>query len=152
MAMHFTWVGWSMDERKPSTMEVVLEGFGGGDVGWGVEGWLGDEAVSQFVLRDKLMNRAAVMTESCTFFPACFKFAWWQIWSAWAVDMLPRHRSSHSWSKAGLLKIDIGEVLETISDPKIPADRELWGGLAPGSPGGTSWQAARYFLSDRMLA
>lgn len=55
-------------------------------------------------------------------------------------------------ARGGLLKIDIGVVLETISDPKIPAERVLGGGLAPSSPGGTSWLAARYFLSDRMLA
>lgn len=53
----------------------------------------------------------------------------------------------------GLLKIDIGEVLDTISDPNIPAESVLLGaGVVPSSPGGTKWHAARYFLSDRMLA
>lgn len=58
------------------------------------------------------------------------------------------------WSTAlGLLKIDIGEVLDTISDPNIPAESELLGAaVVPSSPGGTKWHAARYFLSDRMLA
>lgn len=58
------------------------------------------------------------------------------------------------WSTAlGLLKIDIGEVLDTISDPNIPAESVLLGAaVVPSSPGGTKWHAARYFLSDRMLA
>lgn len=58
------------------------------------------------------------------------------------------------WSTAlGLLKIDIGEVLDTISDPNIPAESVLLGAaVVPSSPGGTRWHAARYFLSDRMLA
>lgn len=58
------------------------------------------------------------------------------------------------WSTAlGLLKIDIGEVLDTISDPNIPAESVLLGAaVVPSSPGGTKWHAVRYFLSDRMLA
>lgn len=58
------------------------------------------------------------------------------------------------WTAAsGLLKIDIGEVLDTISDPNIPAESVLLGAaVVPSSPGGTKWHAARYFLSDRMLA
>lgn len=57
-----------------------------------------------------------------------------------------------SSTASGLLKIDIGVVLDTISDPNIPADRVLGAEVVPSSPGGTSWHAARYFLSDRMLA
>jgi len=52
----------------------------------------------------------------------------------------------------GLLKREIGEVLDTISDPNIPAERLLWAGVVQSSPGGTRWHAARYFLSERMLA
>lgn len=59
---------------------------------------------------------------------------------------------SPSSTTFGLLKIEIGEVLDTISDPNIPADSVLGGGVVPSSPGGTRWHAARYFLSDRMLA
>jgi len=51
-----------------------------------------------------------------------------------------------------LLKREIGEVLDTISDPNIPAASKLGAGVVPSSPGGTRWHAARYFLSDRMLA
>lgn len=65
---------------------------------------------------------------------------------------MPLLRCSPSSTTLGLLKIDIGEVLDTISDPNIPAESVLGAGVVPSSPGGTKWFAARYFLSDRMLA
>lgn len=65
---------------------------------------------------------------------------------------MPLQQCSPSSTTFGLLKIDIGEVLDTISDPNIPAESVLGAGVVPSSPGGTKWHAARYFLSDRMLA
>lgn len=65
---------------------------------------------------------------------------------------MPLQQYSPSSTTLGLLKIDIGEVLDTISDPNIPAESVLGAGVVPSSPGGTKWHAARYFLSDRMLA
>lgn len=65
---------------------------------------------------------------------------------------MPLLRSSQSSTAQGLLKRDIGEVLDTISDPNIPAESVLGAGVLPSSPDGTKRHAARYFLSDRMLA
>lgn len=69
-----------------------------------------------------------------------------------ARKSMPLLQCSRSSTALGLLKIDIGEVLDTISDPNIPAESVLGAGVVPSSPGGTRWHAARYFLSDRMLA
>lgn len=65
---------------------------------------------------------------------------------------MPLLQCSPSSTTLGLLKIDIGEVLDTISDPNIPAESVLGAGVVPSSPGGTKWHAARYFLSDKILA
>lgn len=67
-------------------------------------------------------------------------------------ELMPLLQCSLSSTASGLLKIEIGEVLDTISDPKIPAESVLGAGVVPSSPGGTKWHAARYFLSDRMQA
>lgn len=67
-------------------------------------------------------------------------------------ELMPLLQCSPSSTALGLLKIEIGEVLDTISDPKIPAESVLGAGVVPSSPGGTKWHAARYFLSDRMPA
>lgn len=132
-----------LDERMLSTMFSKRWHLVGGEMG------------AEPFLNSQQIDKSAAAVKSCIFYLFFFKVQ---------ASNLPGGKlelrwhapdgsaSQHRRSKAGLLKIDIGEVLETISDPKIPADRELWGGLAPGSPGGTSWLAARYFLSERMLA
>lgn len=50
---------------------------------------------------------------------------------------MPLLQCSPSSTALGLLKIDIGEVLDTISDPNIPAESVLGAGVVPSSPGGT---------------
>lgn len=85
---------------------------------------VGEMGAEPFLNSQQIDKSAAAVTESCIcFFSAGFKFAWWQIGTAVACSR--GSASQHRRSKAGLLKIDIGEVLETISDPKIPADKEL---------------------------
>lgn len=82
-----------------------------------VQGWRGGtEPFLNLRPSDKLRNRAAGMSV-VHFHSAGFKFAGMQIGTASACSCCR--------SEGGLLNIDIGEVLETISDPKIPVEREL---------------------------
>lgn len=84
---------------------------------------VGREMGAEPFLNSQKIDKSAAAVKSCIFLSAGFKFAQWQIGTAMACSQCSA--SQHRRSKAGLLKIDIGEVLETISDPKIPADREL---------------------------